>query len=219
MLLERTRHTGDLAATAQASPPQTESISTPKVRAASSNWVCFGNSPRLPDGKKRTLTCSLDTYYALASATPSTTTTAASSLWGRLTVRLNPIRAIGVMPHHDIATSNRLHHLGMQWTGDCRSHTRAHCHGQERRIDAISVGQTKTDVGSTAGGVDLELRAQSPHELHHLYARLINSANRHHQRINDHILMRNSVVSSTLNNLLCHLKTHIGIFRDAGLVI
>src|SRR5437667_11356404 len=115
-------------------PPQTESISTPRLRAACSSGVPIGNRPRRPEGMKTTS----------ASVRPGCSGTAAAALapgpgtlvafCRGLAELLNPARTVLVMAHGDIGPQDRGHFLRMKRVGDRRSHAGADEHGKKGGI-------------------------------------------------------------------------------------
>ena len=71
----------------------------------------------IPDTVKMEVITTLQTTAAAPTpATLPTTAFAISSL--RFPIRLNPIGAMGIMPHHHIGTAHCLHNFSMQRAGD-----------------------------------------------------------------------------------------------------
>ena len=58
----------------------------------------------------------------------------------------------------------------MQWIGDRGGHACLNRHADEGAVKTVAVGQTKADVGSAAGGVDLEFGAQAVNQFEHFAA-------------------------------------------------
>ena len=107
-------------------PPQTESMSTPKERAACNTGVPMRKRPRRPEGVK-TISASFDSLMVAdgplagaAAAGVAATTTRGAIGTGRwvLTELANPTGAIGVVAHHDVGTHDGANHLFVQGVGD-----------------------------------------------------------------------------------------------------
>jgi len=123
------------------------------------------------------------------------------------------------MAHGDIGAQDRRHLLGMERIGDGRGHAGADEHGKEGGVEAVAVGQAEAEIGRTAGGVDLQFLPEPADQVEDAASRLVEGADRHDQRIDDDIGIGDAVIRGALDDLLCHLEAHIGVFRDAGLVI
>src|SRR5450755_4040241 len=167
-------------------PPQTESMSTPRLRAACSRGVPTGKFPRLPEGVNTTRGSRGAMRYALPrSSGPAAMTTfaapprslpggcrcrcAGAGARGRIAKASDPARAVGIVAQHDVCTHAGSDDLYVQRIGDRGSHAGAHSHRQERTVDAIPVRQPEADVRSAAGGIDLEFGAQPVHQAHDLH--------------------------------------------------
>ena len=61
--------------------------------------------------------------------------------------------------------------------------------------------------------------AQPVHQAHDLHARLVDGADRHHQRIDHDVAGRDAVIHRALDDLLRHREAHVGILGDAGLIV
>src|SRR6185369_5008171 len=85
-------------------PPQTESMSTPKERAASSTVVPSGNRPRRPDGVKMTSASSVTEMFPLADGdgAPIDPAPADLALRGRDAIDSDPAAAVGVVAHQHV---------------------------------------------------------------------------------------------------------------------
>ena len=92
-----------------------------------------------------------------------------------------------VISHHNVGTEYRLHHLGMQRIGNSRSQSSSDRHGKKCRIQTMPVGKPEANIGSTAGGINLQLFPQALDDVHHLATRGIDGANRHYQRVYNNI--------------------------------
>jgi hypothetical protein len=92
-------------------------------------------------------------------------------------------------------------------------------HRQEGVVDAVPVGQAEGDVGRAAGGVDAQFLAQATHQREHLMAGGRHRADRHDQRIDDDVMGGNAEIGGALDDLLRHREAHVGVFRDAGVVV
>ena len=80
-------------------------------------------------------------------------------------------------------------------------------------MSARRLRHAEGDVGGAAGGVDLELLAQAPHQPEHLLAGGAHGADRHDQRIDDDVLRLDAVIGRALDDLLCHLEADVGVFQ------
>src|SRR5215472_17051408 len=122
-------------------PPQTESMSTPRLRAACSSGVPSGNRPRRPEGMKTTSASGLP---AAPGARGSGTAAAAFppapgtflALGQRLAEFLDPAHAILVMTHGHVGAEDRGHLLRMERIGDGGGHAGADEHGKEGGVEA-----------------------------------------------------------------------------------
>ncbi len=90
---------------------------------------------------------------------------------------------------------------------------------EERLVEAVAVGQAEADVGGAAGRVDLQLLAQAADEAERGAAGVAQRADRHDQRIDDDVAVMDAVIRGALDDLLRDGEAHVGIFRDAGLVV
>ena len=141
------------------------------------------------------------------------------SLGGRLAERAQPAPAVAVVAHQHVGAHDPGHLLGVQRVGDRRGHPGADRHGQERGVQAVPVGQAEADVGRAAGGVDLQLLAQTADQMKGGAARGAERADRHDQRVDDDVLAADAVVGRVLDDLPGDLEAHVRVFRDAGLVV
>src|SRR5215472_483642 len=205
-------------------PPQTESMSTPRLRAACSSGVPSGNRPRRPEGMKTTSASGLPAAPGAAgSGTAAAAFPAAPgtlfALGQRLAELLDPAHAILIMAHGDVGAEDRRHLLRMERIGDGRGHARTDQHGKKRSVEAVAVGQAEAEIGGTASGVDLQLLPEPADQMEDAASRLIEGADRHDQWIDDDIGIGNAVIRGALDDLLRHLEAHVRILGDAGLVI
>ena len=116
-------------------PPHTESMSTPKERAACSKDEPTGKRPRRPEGVKTTnaslpLTNTLpkiEQCLACAATGSGFAATSAhftiSTHGRRLSESANPAHAIWIMPHHHVGCHTGLNNLSMQRICNRRGHT------------------------------------------------------------------------------------------------
>src|SRR5712671_278527 len=137
----------------------------------------------------------------------------------RVAKAANPTGAIGIMPQHDVRAHDGLDDFHMHRIGNGRGHPGSHGHRQKRAVDAVAVRQPEADVRGTAGGIDLEFRAQFVHQAHDLHARLIDRADGHDQRIDDDVARRDAMVHRPLDDFLRHREAHVRIFGYPGLVV
>ena len=185
--------------------------------------------PRRPEGVKTTRCqprrspgARLQPHAALRPPAPRLPPAAAAS--GRRTrafvaVAGDPGRAMLVVPVHHVGRPDRVPHVGVQGARDRRGQAGRDRHRQEGRVQRGPVRQSEADVGCSAGGVDPELLLQPPHEPEHLPAGCAHRADRHHERVDDDVLLRDAVVAGPRDDLLRHREPHVGILRDAGLVV
>src|SRR3984885_8667262 len=185
-----------------ARPPHTESMSTPRLRAACRSGVPSGKWPRFPEGMNTTRGARATMRAAgpsgRAAAMPALAASAgrlacAGGPGGRagtgrrqrVAKTPDPARAIRIVAQHHVGTHDRLDDFDVHGVGDRGGEPRRHRHCEKRAVDSVAVRQTEAHVRGAARGIDLELFAQTPHQTHDLHARLIDGADRHHQRI-DH---------------------------------
>ena len=107
----------------------------------------------------------------------------------------------------------------MQRVGNSRSQSSSDRHGKKCRIQTMPIGKPEANIGSTAGGIYLQLFPQALDDVHHLATRGIDGANRHYQRVYNNIRPRNAMIRCPFHNFLCYRVTNIRIFRDAGFVV
>src|SRR5579883_1852999 len=145
-------------------PPQTESMSTPSVRAACRTGVPTGKRPRRPAGVKTTV--------ASATAPPSLAAAARRLALGAggagrrlLAELLEPAHAMGVVAHQRIGGQHRAQDLVVAGVGDRGGHAGTDRHGEKGRVDAAARGQAEADIGGAAAGVDLELLAEPANDM------------------------------------------------------
>ena len=119
--------------------------------------------------------------------------------------------AVGIMPHHDIATSHGLHDFWMHGAGNSGGHTSTHRHGKKGRVNAITIRQAKADVRGATGGIHFELLSQASHQCHDLQAGSIDRANRHDEGIHNNIAIGYPVVGGAFDNFFSHREAHVGI--------
>src|SRR5262245_9101019 len=156
-------------------PPQTESTSTPSVRAAERSGVPAGKRPRLPEGMKTTSgsLAVMGRRSGAGRAAPLAAAADGLALGARrllLAELRDPVFAVRVVAHHHVRAEAGTHGLGVQRVRDRRSEARGDRHGEEGAVDAVAVRQAEADVRGAAGRVDPELLAQAAHEPHHLPA-------------------------------------------------
>src|SRR5262245_27985225 len=149
-------------------PPQTESTSTPSVRAAESSGVPAGKRPRLPEGMKTTSgsLAVMGRWSGAGGAAPLAAAADGSAFRARrllLAEAGDPALAMRVVAHHHVGAEAGAHGLGVQRVRDRRGEARGDRHRQEGAVDAVAVRQAEADVRGAAGRVDLELVAQPPH--------------------------------------------------------
>src|SRR5579884_3096843 len=204
-------------------PPQTESMSTPKARAASRTVVPTGKRPRRPEGVKTTKTSPpsgsplrpppspvtpwvAGTSARFRRAQEAATVHPPGSLDGRLPVGSQPGGGVGVVAHEDVGGKDRLADLRPEGIGDRRRQSGPNGHGQEGGVDPLTVGEAKADVRSATGGVHLELFAKTADEAEDLLAGAGDGADGHDQGIDDDVLARDPVVGRPLDDLPRHLE-------------
>src|SRR5690606_21856141 len=215
-------------------PPQTESTSTPSARAALSSGVPSGKRPRFPDGVKTTraspwgregsslIESPPGTPFAVllngaaaaafAATFPRTAGAFCRGAFGcRLAELPDPAAAVGVDAVHHVGRHDGVHLFVVQRVHDCRGHAGAGGHGQEGGVEAVAVRQAEGDVRGAAGRVDAELLAQPPDQREDLAARRSHCADRHDQRIDDHVLLGDAVVCRALDDLLRDLEAHVWV--------
>ena len=180
-------------------PPQTESRSTPRARAASRTVVPSANRPRRPDGVKMTsgsapeVTTRRRRCHAAAPAPEAAPPAAASAR--RLTRRPRSPAAIApsgplpipgsgrggrltriqraasaVVAHQDVGGHDGRPDLRRQRVRDRRGQPGRDRHRQEGRVDPLPVRQPEADVRGAAGRVDAELLAEPADEPEDLLA-------------------------------------------------
>src|SRR5688572_22778978 len=218
-----------------ARPPQTESMSTPSVRAAASSGVPTANRPRLPDGVKTTSGSGRLTKPRSGRRNRSTAVTAfAAPTRGRsrargsrrggarswcLTEPADPARAVRVVTHHDVRRHARADDVPVQGVRDCGRKARRDRHREEGAVDAVAVWQSEAHIRCPTGRVDLELFPEAPHEAHDLDAGLVDRADRHDERIDDDVAGRDSVIHRAMHDLACDLEANVRILGNARLVV
>src|SRR5215831_2948779 len=139
--------------------------------------------------------------------------------WRRFAKASDPTRAIGVVAHHYIRSHAGFDDLEVHRVHDRGGEPRTDRHAEKGRADPLARREPEADVGRTAGGVHLQLVLQALQQVHHLTAGLIDGSDRHDERIDYDITVRDAVVSGAMHDLLRHLEADIGILGDAGLVV
>ena len=210
-------------------PPQTESTSTPSVRAADRSGVPTGKRPRLPEGVKTTSGsfavmgsprgAGPATRGASAPFAPAAAGLAVRAGRRRLAEARDPALAVRVVAHHHVRAEAGAHGLGVQRIRDRGGEARGDRHREEGAVDAVAVRQAEADVRGAAGRVDPEFVVQAPHEAHHLHAGLVDGADRHDERVDDDVARRDAVIGGALDDALGDREAHVRVFRDAGLVV
>ncbi len=211
-------------------PPQTESTSTPSVRAAERSGVPTGKRPRLPEGVKTT-SGSLrghgsplrrGTRYARGLRPRSRRPRPASpSAPGGGASRKRAIQRSQCGSWPIMTSAPR-----QAWTvSTCSGFVIA-----EVRPEAIAMvrkallmpprfGRPKLTLEAPQVVLTLSSLVQPPHEAHHLHARQVDGADRHHQRVDDDVARRDAVVRGALDDALGDREAHVRVLGDAGLVV
>ncbi len=83
----------------------------------------------------------------------------------------------------------------------------------------MTVGQTEGDVRGAAGGVDAQFLAQLAHQRENLLTGSGHGTDGHDQRIDHDVMGGNAEISGAFHDLLGHGKPHLGVFRNAGVVV
>ena len=102
---------------------------------------------------------------------------------------------------------------------DGRSHASTHRHRQEGIVNAVTVRKAKADVGRAASRVDPKLFAQATDKGENLKARCTHRANRHDQRVNHDVMCRDAKIGGAFDDFLSDCKAHVGVFRDACVIV
>src|SRR5579871_3905259 len=214
-------------------PPHTESMSTPRLRAAWSKGVPMTKRPRRPEGMNTTSASGLPVLAAGRSArasgrgagsgTPAPAFPPAAgaflALGQRLAELLDPAHAVLVMAHGHVRAHDRRHLLGVERIGDGRGHAGADQHGEERSIEAMPVGKPEAEIGGAAGGVDLQLLTQAPDQMEHAAPGLVQRTHRHDQGVDHDVRMGNAEIGGAMNDFLGHLEANVRVLGNAGLVV
>src|SRR5579872_6896680 len=137
----------------------------------------------------------------------------------RLAILSDPGGAIRVVAHHHISAEDRLPILLMKRVHDRRGHPGADHHRQERGAEAAPVGQAEGEIGGAAGRVDLQLLAQPSQKIGELRAGVVDRADRHDQRIDDHVLTLDAEILRALDDFLGDGVAYVWILGNAGLVV
>ena len=140
---------------------------------------------------------------------------------GRLVVLvgLDPGHAVAVGAVQHVGAAHGFHLLRADRVHDRRGHAGADHHRDEAGVDAVAVRQAEGDVGQAAGGVDLELLAQAAQQREDLAAGVAQRADRHDQRIDDHVMRGDAEIGAALDDLLGDGEAHVRVHRNAGLVV
>ena len=190
-------------------PPQTESRSTPSLRAASSTDVPRGTRPRRPDGVKTTSASPLTSPRRPPAAVASA---AAPGL--RAAPAPSPFRAIhaaqcGSFP---IITSAAL----IAWSiSPCNGLVIAEVRpeaiaiGRNAAFSAGAVRQPEADVRGAARRVHPELVLEPAEEPEHLAPGRAHRADRHHERVDDDVLARDAVILGARDDLPRDLEADV----------
>ena len=126
---------------------------------------------------------------------PGPAAAAAAAGAGRLLAEpRDPLLAVRVVAHHHVGGHHRGAHLGVQRARDRRRHPRRDRHRQERAVQRVAVRQTEADVGRAARRVHAQLVVQPTNQREHLPSRRAHRADRHHQRVDDDVLLGDPVV-------------------------
>ena len=83
----------------------------------------------------------------------------------------------------------------------------------------MSVGQTETDVGCPAGGVDTQLLPEPAEERENLPASGAHGTDGHNQGVYDHIGGWNSVVGGPLYDPFGHREANVRVLGDPSVVV
>jgi hypothetical protein len=110
-------------------------------------------------------------------------------------------------------------HFFVHGVHDGRRHTVGDRHGQERAGDGVAVRDAEANVGGAARGVHTEFVLQATQQSEHLLPSLANGTDGHHEWVNHHVAGGDAVVGCPLNNSLGDGEPHVGIFRDARLIV
>ena len=137
----------------------------------------------------------------------------------RVAVAGDPRGAVLVVPVHHVGGPDRLAHLVVQRARDRGGQAGRDRHRQEGRVQRRAVRQAEADVRGAAGRVDAELVLQPAHEPEHLPPGRAHRADRHHERVDDDVLLRDAVVGRARDDLLRDREAHVGILGDARLVV
>ncbi len=179
-------------------PPQTESTSTPSVRAAESSGVPTGKRPRLPEGVKTT-SGSLTVMGRRSGGEPATHAASGPVRGGRVRPRH---RHPAAAPRGSARSSaSQCGSWPIMTSAPRQAWMVSTCSGlviAEVRPEAIAMvrkallmpprfGRPKLTLEAPQVVLTLSSPLQPPHQAHHLHARLVDGADRHHQRIDDDV--------------------------------
>ena len=131
------------------------------------------------------------------------------------TVQRDPVRAVLVAPEQQVGGEDRLARLDVQRVRDGGVHAGHDRHREERRVDAAAVRHAEGDVRGAAAHVHAELGAEQLHRLVHRGRRVGRSADRHRERVDDHVLVADAVVGGAFHDLARGRQAHLRIHRDA----
>src|SRR5262245_39720634 len=216
-------------------PPQTESRSTPSVRAASRTLVPAANAPRLPEGVKTARTSEGRLTGAPPWGAPDPPRFTGAPPWGSpdpsgsrllrrrtaaalptapsaagrpvsrdgrratLAVATDPGHAVAVVAEQHVRRGDRPPDVLAEHVGVRAAQPPGHGHCHERRRVPLPARQAERDVGGAAGGVDAGLLPEPPHQAEHLSPGGGHRADRHHQRVDHDVGVRDAVVGGTFD--------------------
>ncbi len=91
--------------------------------------------------------------------------------------------------------------------------------GRNAALTPCRLGRPKADIRRAAGGVDAQFLTQATHQGEHLFTRRRQRTDWHYQRINHDIMRRNAEIGGAQHDLARHFEPHIGVLRDASVVV
>ena len=205
-------------------PPQTESMSTPRARAASSTVVPAGNRPRRPDGVKMT---SGSASAVIVAGQPGARAAARAGSSAGRRPRLPPARRgmrgssgrILVVAQQDVGGHDRVRTPSAIGFVIADVRPLAIAIARNGAVDPLAVRQAEADVARAAGRVDVELVAQPAEDPEDLAAGRRHGPDRHQQRVDDDVLARDAVVRGPLDDPLRDREPDVRVLGDAGLVV
>ena len=137
----------------------------------------------------------------------------------RIAVRSYPRRAVAVVPGEHVGRHHRGLHLGVERIHDRRRQAAGDRHREERAGHGVTVRQPEPHVRGSARRVHVQLVPQSPEEAEGLLAGRAHRADRHHERVDDHVVGRDAVVGGAFHDAPGDREPNVGILGDAGLVV